>query len=150
MQNFNFLGLLLNENMSWKPHTDLSSNKLAKCAGVLNKLKRFLPIHILRTLYFSMVQSRMTYAISNWGFDCYRIIKLQKRCLRIISCSKYNAHSEPLFKVHDILKIEHLFSQSCLKFLYKLRNVNYLNISYLSSASQGLLSMITTREVLVR
>ena len=121
VQNFNFLGLLLNENMSWKPHTDLLSNKLAKCAGVLNKLKRFLPIHILRTLYFSMVQSRMTYGILNWGFDCYRIEKLQKRCLRIVSYSKYNAHSEPLFKVVDILKIEHLFSQSCLKFLYKFK-----------------------------
>ena len=119
MQNFNFLGLLLNENMSWKPHIDLLSNKLAKCAGVLNKLKRFLPIHILRTLYFSVVQSRITYGISNWGFDCYRIEKLQKRCLRIISCSKYNAYSEPFFKVLHILKIEHLFSQSCLKFLYK-------------------------------
>ena len=112
VQNFNFLGLLLNENMSWKPHIDLLSNKLAKCAGVLNKLKRFLPIHILRTLYFSMIQSRMTYCISNLGFDCYTIEKLQKRCQRIISCSKYNAHSEPLFKVLDILKIEHLFSWS--------------------------------------
>ena len=54
VQTFNFLGLLLNENMSWKPHIDLLSNKLAKWAGVLNKLKRFLPIHILRTLYISV------------------------------------------------------------------------------------------------
>ena len=118
---FNFLGLQLNENMSWKPHIDLLSNKLAKCAGVLNKLKRVLPIHVLRTLYFSMVQSRMMYCILTWGFDYYRIEKLQKRFVRIISSSKYNAHSEPLFKVLDILKIEHLFSQSCLKFVYKFK-----------------------------
>ena len=121
VKNFNFLGLQLNENMSWKPHIDLLSNKLAKCAGVLNKLKRVLPIHILRTLYFSMVQSRMMYCILTWGFDYYRIEKLQKRFVRIISSSKYNAHSEPLFKVLDILKIEHLFSQSCLKFVYKFK-----------------------------
>ena len=69
----NFLGLQLNENMSWKPHIDLLSNKLAKCAGVLNKLNCFLPAHILRTLYFSMVQSRMMYCILTWGFDYYRI-----------------------------------------------------------------------------
>ena len=116
-----FLGLLLNENMSWKPHIDLLANTLAKCAGVLNKLKRVLPIHILRTLYFSMVQSCMMYWILIWGFDYYRIEKLQKRFLRIISSSKYNAHSEPLFKVLDILKIESLFWQSCLKFLYKFK-----------------------------
>ena len=125
VQTLNFLGLLLNENMSWKPHIDLLSNKLAKCAGVLNKLKRLLPIHILRTLYFSMAQSRMMYGILAWGFDYYRIEKLQKRFVRIISSSKYNAHSEPLFKVLDILKIEHLFSQSCLKFVYKFKKCQF-------------------------
>ena len=121
VQNFNFLGLILNENMSWKPHIDLLANRLAKCAGVLNKLKRVLPIHILRTFYFNMVQSRMMYCILTWGFDYYRIEKLQKIFLRIISSSKYNANSEPLFKDLDILKIESLFSQSCLKFLYKFK-----------------------------
>ena len=85
------------------------------------QIKRFLPVHILRTLYFSTVQSRMTYCILTWGFDYYRIEKLQKRFVRIISSSKYNAHSEPLFKALDILKIEHLFSQSCLKFVYKFK-----------------------------
>ena len=29
VQNLNFLGLLLNENMSWKPHIDLLANRLA-------------------------------------------------------------------------------------------------------------------------
>ena len=68
-----------------------------------------------------MVQSRMMYCILTWGFDYYIIEKLQNRFLRIISSSKYNAHSEPLFKVIDILKIENLFSKSCLKFLYKFK-----------------------------
>ena len=116
----NFLGLLLHENMSWKPHIDL-----------LNKLKRFLPIHILRTLYFSMVQSRIMYCILTWGFDYYRIEKLQKRFVRIISSSKYNAHSEPLFKILDILKIEHLFSQSCLKFVYKFKKMPITEIFFI-------------------
>ena len=90
---------------------------------MLNKLYRFLPVHVLRTLYFSMVQSRMMYCILTWawGFDYYRIEKLQKKIVRNISSSKYNAHSEPLFKVLDILKIEHLFSQSCLKFAYNFK-----------------------------
>ena len=41
----------------------------------------------------------------------------------IISSSKYNAHLEPLFKILDILKIEHLFSQSCLNFVYKSKKI---------------------------
>ena len=78
VKKFNFLGLPFNENVSWKPYIDLLSNKFAKCAGVLNILKRFLSAHILRTLYFNMVQSRMMYCILSWGFDYYRKEKLQK------------------------------------------------------------------------
>ena len=95
--------------MSWRPHIDSLSNKLAKCTGVLN------------TLYFSMVQSRMMYCLLTWGFYYYRLEKLQKRFVRIVFSSKYNAHSEPLFKALDILKIGHLFSQSCLKFVYEFK-----------------------------
>ena len=43
VQNFNFLGLKLNEKMSWKPHVDMIANKISKYIGVLNRLKRYLP-----------------------------------------------------------------------------------------------------------
>ena len=57
-----------------------------------------------------MVQYRKMYGILTWGFYYHRIEKLQKL---FVSSIKYNAHSEPKFKVRDILKIKHLFSQSC-------------------------------------
>ena len=118
VQNFNFLGLYLNEHLFWKPHIDIVANKLIKFSGVINKLKRFLPIHILRTLYFSMVQSRLTYGILAWGFEHLRFIKLQKRFLRIISLSNYNAHTEPIFKRLEIITIKNLFDLNFLKFVY--------------------------------
>ena len=118
VQNFNFLGLLFNEHMFWKPHIDIIANKLMKFSGILNKLKKFLPSHILRTLYFSRVQSRLTYGILAWGFEYQRFVKLQKRFIRIISLSTYNAHTEPLFKNLEILTIKNLFDLNCLKFVY--------------------------------
>ena len=54
-----------------------------------------------------------------WGYQCNRIIKLQKRALRIISKSKYNAHTEPLLKLHNILKIPDILTLQTLKFFYK-------------------------------
>ena len=55
VQNFNFLGLNLDEHMFWKHHIDIVANKLIKFSGVLNKLKKILPVYILRILYCSMV-----------------------------------------------------------------------------------------------
>ena len=104
--------------MFWKHHIDTIANKLKKVSGILNKSNKFLPVHILRTLYFSMIQSQLTYGILAWGFEHQRFVKIQKRFIRIISLSTYNAHREPWFKQLGILKINKLFDLNCLKFVY--------------------------------
>ena len=52
--SFNFLGIHFNEHMLWKTHIDTIGCKLAKLSGVLNRLKRYLPEYVLRTLYCSI------------------------------------------------------------------------------------------------
>ncbi len=66
--------------------------------GILNKIKLFLPSRILRHIYSSLILCQLNYGILVSGLSCMRIFRLQKRFMRIITCSKYNAHSEPLFK----------------------------------------------------
>ena len=51
VSTFNFQRIILDENIHWKPHIENVADKLAKYCRVLSKLKNFLPIHILRTLY---------------------------------------------------------------------------------------------------
>ena len=48
-----------------------------------------------------------------------KLFKLQKRAVRIITCSKYNAHTEPLLKVLDLLKIEDIMKIKALKLYYR-------------------------------
>ena len=55
VSTFNFLGIILDENIHWKPHIENVACRLAKYCGVLSKLKNFLPLHILRTLYYSII-----------------------------------------------------------------------------------------------
>ena len=38
--------------------------------------------------------------------------------IRIITVSKYNAHTEPLFKALDLLRIQDMLDLSTLKFYY--------------------------------
>ena len=67
VNRFNLFGIVLDENLSWKHHIDMISNKISRCVGVINRLKHFLPTNILRTLYCSMIQSHLNYAILVWG-----------------------------------------------------------------------------------
>ena len=69
-----------------------------------------------------MVQSRRTYDILTWVFFHYRLEKIQNRIIRIISRSKYNAPTRPIFKAFELLPINDLFSLNCLKFLYNYKN----------------------------
>ena len=48
-----------------------------------------------------------------------RIVKLHKKGLRHVCSSRYNAHTEPLFKSNRILRIDDLFKLQCAKIMYK-------------------------------
>ena len=72
-------------------------------------------------LYNSLILPHLQYSILCWGFKTSRLFKLQKRAMRIITCSKYNAHSDPIFKKLNLLKISDIYNISLLKFYYKFK-----------------------------
>ena len=78
-----FLGVKLQENLSWKCHIDTIANKIVKVVGILNRLKHQLPEVTLLLIYTTLIQSHISYAISVWGgspqCDIKRIHILQKK-----------------------------------------------------------------------
>ena len=120
--NFDFLGVVIDKKLSWHGHIDKISLKLSRCVGILNKLKRFLPQHILLTIYNSMFLPHINYCILAWGYNYQRIFKIQKKVVRIISLSKYNVHTDPLFKHLRLLKMKDIHQLQQLKVYHKLIN----------------------------
>ena len=119
---FNFLGLTINEHLTWKSHAAKVANKISRTLGVMNRLKRYLPLSALKTMYDSLILSQLQFGITCWGVEWNRIFKLQKRAVRIMTNSKYNSHSEPLFKELKLLMISDIFKIQCMKFWYKFKN----------------------------
>ena len=54
------------------------------------------------------------------GRQQQQVSKLQKKSIRLITGSEYMAHSEPLFKEFELLKIDDLYKLKILKFYYNL------------------------------
>ncbi len=117
VSDLNFLGLTINEHLNWKSHLDKLSNSISKTMGVLNKLKHFVPLNARVMIYNSLILSHINYCIL--GYRCGRITKLQKRIVRIINISKYNAHTKPIFKALRLLKVNDILKLQELKFHYK-------------------------------
>ena len=77
----------------------------------------------MHTLCFGLGEfSQLHFSILIWGFSLKKIIKLQKRAIRVVSNSKYNSHTEPLFKKLKLLKLTYIFNCQQIKFYHKFLN----------------------------
>ena len=122
VKEFDFLGVLLDANMKWHSHVNKISKKISKAIGIIGRIKNYMPVNTLRILYFALVNSHLDYGLLNWGHCATKLEISQKKAVRIVSKRKYNAHSEPLLKKLNILKITDLYKLKLLKFYYKLCN----------------------------
>jgi len=124
VSQFSFLGVLIDENLSWKSHLNMVANKLSKLIGILHKLKYIYPQNALTTIYNSLFVPHINFGLLVWGTKVNHIDTLQKKVIRIITNSKYISHTEPLMKELKLLKVEDMFSLNILKFLHKLAHNN--------------------------
>jgi len=122
VHEFNFLGLTIDKYLKWKNHTDKVSKKISKTIGIMTRLKHFLPSNILCTIYKSLILSYLNYGLIIWGWRANNLVTIQKKAIRIIAKTKYNAHTSAIFKQFNILKLPDLCALHDLKFCYKLRN----------------------------
>ena len=131
VQEFSFLGLTINEDLDWSSHYNKIAYKTSRTLGIMNKLKHELPSAILKLVYDALILSHFQCCITSLGYSCYRLFKLQKRDIRIVTLSKYNAHTDPLIKSNKLLKIEDILEIQCLKLYYRYRKVilpKYLDV----------------------
>ena len=89
VDEFNYLGLMLNKHLNWKQHITKIANTISKTIGIINKLKYELPENTLLTIYSSLILPHLNYCELAWGYDSKRIYKLQKKAICIISLRSY-------------------------------------------------------------
>ena len=73
-------------------------------------------------IYNALILPHINYGLLLWGKNFKRIFKLQKWAVRAITCSKYNAHTEPIFFKLKLLKIESIHKIALLKFFHRYTN----------------------------
>ena len=61
VKSFKFLGIMFDENLSWKSHVHMITNKLAKVVGILCRFKYIYPLNALTSIYSSLFVSHMNY-----------------------------------------------------------------------------------------
>jgi len=90
-----------------KQHQNTS---LTSAFYVIDRAKHSLNRKYLIQLYYLLVYPHLLYGIVLWGntYNIYlnKLIVLQKKIIRTITGFLFNAHTEPLFKIIDIYKLQ--------------------------------------------
>ena len=121
VSNFKFLGLTINENITWDNHIKSITLKINRGLGILKLVKKYLPFQTRLTIYQSLISCHFNNHILLWGKlkDSDSIFKLQKKAIRITTNSHPISHTSPLFKHLKILQFPDLYNIALLKFYYK-------------------------------
>ena len=121
--NLRFLGVTMDDKLTWKDHINHISKKISKCIAILFKLKHFVCRDTLKSLYYTLAYPYFTYCNIIWGNTCDSylspLIILQKRIIRILSGNVPRlAHTEPLFRDLAILKFSDLHKYQIMQFMF--------------------------------
>ena len=118
-----FLGVIVDNKLSWKSHIKHISTKISKSLAILKIVKNIFPRNILRMIYMSLIYPHINYCNIIWGSATKTSLEplflLQKKAIRLISKSSYLAHTDPLFRSSYVMKVHQVFKFNCLVFMYK-------------------------------
>ena len=145
-----FLGVVIDEKLSWKEHIEYLTRKLKCQVGAINRIKDCVPGDLHRDLYYTLFESHLSYCIDVWGGVSSNKINplfvVQKQCLRILfgdkekyldkfetcaRCRPCNEQilgeqfyrkepSKPLFTKNKIMTVQNIYNYHCFMDVLKI------------------------------
>ena len=94
--------------------------------GLSHKLKHIFRTYLLRMIYNSLILPHMNYSLLTWGTNCQSIEVLQKKAVRFINFKSPLAHTEPILKGIDQLKLADMYTCHLIKLYFMLYRKSYL------------------------
>ena len=148
-----FLGVIIDDQLSWKAHIQSLNSKLKCEIGKLCRIRHVIPEKHHKELYHTLFESHLRFGISVWGGVSNNrlepIFVTQKKCIRILfgdleayldkfkTCARTRPcenqklgsefyekeHTKPLFKKNSLLTVHNLYKYTCLLEFFKINKL---------------------------
>jgi hypothetical protein len=130
VKNTTFLGVVLDEYLTWKDHINLITKKVIKSAGIIAKIRHYTNLNALKLIYYGLVYPYLIYGNLLWG-NTYKsriqkLINVQKKIVRLMTFKSYLDHTEKLFEDIYILTLNKLNDYLTSLFMYRYHHLNNL------------------------
>ena len=90
-----FLGVIIDNKLSWIPHIENLYKKLKSANGMLKRIKNNISRENYKSIYYALFESHMRYCITVFGGasakHLEKLFRVQKHCVRILF-GNYNAY----------------------------------------------------------
>jgi hypothetical protein len=96
----NFLGIITDDTLSWKQHTDELIKRMSSASYALRQVKYSLTIETLKIICFAHINTIVSYGVILWGnSSCAKtVFKLQKKIIRIITNTRPRDSCREIFR----------------------------------------------------
>ena len=109
VQSCKFLGVFVDQHLSWREHIYHISSKIAKNVGILSRIAKVIPLRIRSTLYFTLIYPYLSYCNIVWACayksHLDKLYTLQKRAVRFVANIPYRSHTKSSFFLHKLFNI---------------------------------------------
>ena len=134
VDHISFLGVVIDDKLTWKPHLQHLLNKVSRITGILYKIRNNLTIECLKLFYLSIVYPHFIYCSAIWGGAFKTLLEglflAQKKIIRVMYFKNKYDHTNPLFFENNLLKIPDIITfQTCI-FVFKSLYVHPNNTTY--------------------
>ena len=112
------LGVELDCQNTYKYHIAKLVKKVQAAVNLIRRSKYYLTYRMRLLLYNALVLSNLNYCSAIWGNASSQLSRLeiaQKRAIRVVNNSSYNAHTLPIFYKTGTLTLEHILQLNLLK-----------------------------------
>jgi hypothetical protein len=122
--SFKYVGVHLDENLTFKEHIKYTGNKIMKVSYLINRQKKNVPRKTKKLLYNGLIRPILEYGINIYSSANNSNLKslkiMQKRIVRTVAGAKYNEHTTPIFKNLGLLPLDNLIELNKLKLGHKI------------------------------
>ena len=117
-----YLGLILDEHLTFKYHLENLKLKLNRANCLLSKIRYFVKFPLLRTIYYALFDTHLRYGCQIWGQNQSKIVEAKKRtqnkALRILNFKGPQESVDYLYKESKIDKLKNIIIKDNCRLVY--------------------------------
>ena len=134
VKHVKYLGVIIDEDLSRKPHIHNQCSKIAHGNWALTNLRKYVNLSTLNCAYYELIYPHLQYCSSLWGQASKTSLKpvqtLQNKALKIMNSTGWHHSASPLYQNLQLLRFNDIVKLQLAKIVHSAHNNKISNLYF--------------------